>query len=376
MATKTDNLIGVASGAKGHSSQGIKRDPYLDLLRVIAVSSVVVYHLAQMSPVPIPAVTQFTRVGCYGVDLFFVLSGWLIGGLYWRELQKYGNVEIGRFWLRRWFRTIPPYMVALLLSWGAVYIERKESFDFGYLFFVQNYYKQIPFFLVSWSLCIEEHFYLFLPLLLLLVGRIRFAVTILFSILILASFICRLFYSLTMEGTTGISGGFGYYTTATHLRLEGLILGFWAVRLFILHKETWLKLKKLSKQFVIPLLIVTIALMFISQTWMYRVGFSLLAFTLMTVLVLCVDFETSSFIMPNIIRYIAQASYSIYLTHALMLHVARKAVHLFQFLPWYCYFPIAIFAIGVMGFVFYFAIERTSIMIRDRWLPRRAKCIV
>jgi peptidoglycan/LPS O-acetylase OafA/YrhL len=52
------------------------------------------------------------------------LSGWLIGGLYWRERMEFGNVLIGRFWLRRWVRTIPPYLVALLFFYLAVYVAR------------------------------------------------------------------------------------------------------------------------------------------------------------------------------------------------------------------------------------------------------------
>ena len=55
-------------------------------------------------------------------------------------------------------------MVALVLSYAAVWLERRESFNLGYLLFLQNFYERIPFFLVSWSICIEEQFYLALPL--------------------------------------------------------------------------------------------------------------------------------------------------------------------------------------------------------------------
>ncbi len=102
--------------------------------------------------------------GQHGVDLFFVLSGWLIGGLYWREMKAFSGVGVLRFWVRRWMRTLPPYFAALLLSWLAVSAARAEPFDWRYLVFLQNYYERIPFFLVSWSLCIEEHFYLAAPI--------------------------------------------------------------------------------------------------------------------------------------------------------------------------------------------------------------------
>jgi peptidoglycan/LPS O-acetylase OafA/YrhL len=134
---------------------------------------------------------RFVSIGKYGVDLFFVLSGWLIGNLYWREHARFGEVQLLRFWSRRWLRTIPPYLAALALSWLAVKLERREPFDWGYLLFIQNYYQRIPFFLVSWSLCIEEHFYLFVPLLLLVTNRFRLAAPLVFGALILASPICR-----------------------------------------------------------------------------------------------------------------------------------------------------------------------------------------
>src|SRR5476651_2724666 len=132
------------------------RNRNLDLLRALAIAMVLIYHGIQMSPITSPWIRQATSYGQYGVDLFFVLSGWLIGGLYWRERQAFGNVSIAKFLIRRWMRTIPPYLIALLLSYLAIFIARHEEFDYGYLVFAQNYYQRMPFFLVSWSLCVEE----------------------------------------------------------------------------------------------------------------------------------------------------------------------------------------------------------------------------
>jgi peptidoglycan/LPS O-acetylase OafA/YrhL len=60
------------------------RDPYLDLLRALAIVMVLIHHVAQMLPVPQYWLMAYTHYGAFGVDLFFVLSGWLIGGLFWR----------------------------------------------------------------------------------------------------------------------------------------------------------------------------------------------------------------------------------------------------------------------------------------------------
>src|SRR5690349_1065400 len=106
-----------------------------------------------------------TRLGCEPArsDLEIQISD------AWKWMQVTGDV---RFWVRRWLRTIPPYVAALAISWVAVRIARGQSFDFGYLIFVQKFYLQIPFFLVSWSLCVEEHFYLLLPLAMVIVGSL------------------------------------------------------------------------------------------------------------------------------------------------------------------------------------------------------------
>jgi peptidoglycan/LPS O-acetylase OafA/YrhL len=94
------------------------------------------------SPTPLPSLAVITRYGAYGVDLFFILSGWLIGGIYWREMKVRGQVDARRFWLRRWMRTLPSYFAALILSWLAV-CWSNEPFHWCYIIFMQNYYERI-----------------------------------------------------------------------------------------------------------------------------------------------------------------------------------------------------------------------------------------
>jgi peptidoglycan/LPS O-acetylase OafA/YrhL len=120
----------------------------LDLIRAIAIAAVVIFHTCQMTGGEnfIGSFYKFAQMGQYGVDLFFVLSGFLIGRLYWYELIDNGSVNIVRFILRRILRTYLPYIIALILSFIAVWKGRNQHFDFGYLLFIQNYYERIPFF--------------------------------------------------------------------------------------------------------------------------------------------------------------------------------------------------------------------------------------
>jgi peptidoglycan/LPS O-acetylase OafA/YrhL len=147
-------------------------------LRAIAVLLVLNHHFgaAFASEYGENAYTKFalTRDGWIGVDLFFVLSGFLIGGQLWKEIDRSGNVSVGRFVLRRGLRIWPLYfavyaaMVALELTRGT-----RHGALWPDLFFLADYFRSalVP---GGWSLCIEEQFYLLAPLLLMVIAtRLR-----------------------------------------------------------------------------------------------------------------------------------------------------------------------------------------------------------
>ncbi len=114
------------------------------------------------------------QFGWMGVDLFFVLSGFLISGLLFSELNKRGTVDCVSFWWRRGFKIWPSYLVLLgvLGVTGATgYIHgdtwsEKLGSLLPHLLFLQNFLEQKPNG-PTWSLAVEEHFYLLLPVLLL-----------------------------------------------------------------------------------------------------------------------------------------------------------------------------------------------------------------
>ena len=145
--------------------------PNLDLLRAIAILMVLILHIT--ANFDVPNLYYYTKIGKYGVELFFCLSGFLVSCLFFNEYSKYGKVNIKKFILRRISRTLPSYYIVLVPAFLSVYYVKNIEFDFHYLFFVQNFLYKIPFFKVSWSICVEEHFYLLLPFILLLLYKFK-----------------------------------------------------------------------------------------------------------------------------------------------------------------------------------------------------------
>ncbi|HXQ82116.1 MAG TPA: acyltransferase [Opitutaceae bacterium] len=139
------------------------RVPGLDLLRAAAISLVVFQHQGLISG-------QELSTGDFGVNLFFVLSGFLIGGILFETGESLRSPRIvAGFWLRRWLRTLPNYYLFLginVLVWlpfRRPHVVRQVVPPF--LVFAQNFaHRPGWFFIESWSLCVEEWFYIFFPL--------------------------------------------------------------------------------------------------------------------------------------------------------------------------------------------------------------------
>lgn len=158
---------GAATGA-AHS-----RLPQIDILRGVAILLVLFSH-ATVQPRDAgawrPVLSYLRLLGPTGVDLFFVLSGFLVGGLLMTELRARGEIDVQRFLVRRAFKLWPAYFVflAFVFAW-LVMVERVPVGEgvsrlLPNLLHLQNYFGSPR--EHTWSLAIEEHFYVVLPVLL------------------------------------------------------------------------------------------------------------------------------------------------------------------------------------------------------------------
>jgi peptidoglycan/LPS O-acetylase OafA/YrhL len=160
----------------------------LDLLRGLAAYLVVTSHCAPALAVALGqgSIVYTSFFAMAGVELFFALSGFLIGGILIDLPPTRANLRI--FLVRRWLRTLPVYYLVLLvyLAFPRVFHQAPPEEAWRYFLFLQNLTSAPKFFGVSWSLAIEEWFYVLLPVLLYLRVRYLHAVLLLIAAGVLA----------------------------------------------------------------------------------------------------------------------------------------------------------------------------------------------
>ena len=333
-----------------------KRIANLDLFRFLAIALVIYYHVGERF-----TLDKTIAIGKYGVEMFFVLSGFLITNIYYKKSE---GENLVRFWLQRFLRTYPPYLAALLISYTAVFFGKDQDFDPGYLFFFQNFYQVIPFFKISWSLCIEEHFYLMFPLVVLLTSRatsskhVRLALWI--AITMTPSVIRYFAGDFQMKE-------FGYYTTATIFRFDGIALGC-TISYFINHYSFSFKSNGyLSLFFAAAFAGISYWLADVDSQFKYCTGY---LFLVLSAGMLLVSFYYSpDFLVSKtlFVKQVALMAYSLYLTHALILNVFDKIFHKYPAFTILAV-PVCVTAMLLVGLAFHKAIEAPSITLRDSLL--------
>lgn len=150
-------------------TKNAQRNIGLDFMRCFAILITVYGHAVLLVAPNYRSAHNALTSAFDGVSIFFVLSGYLIGGILVRELKK-DHFSIGQFWTRRWMRTLPAYFfIFIVLSLFAIYHNTFQSSYWQYLYFSQNLFSPASFFFSeSWSLAIEEWFYLLFPVIVLI----------------------------------------------------------------------------------------------------------------------------------------------------------------------------------------------------------------
>lgn len=257
----------------------------LDILRALAIIIVVDAHgaMAFQTYYDAPAYRFFLPDG---VELFFVLSGFLIGGILIRSYEKEGGWSgrnILNFWTRRWFRTLPAYLLVLTILVILWMVDTKIRYGhfviplgrklLTYPFFLQNLTTPTPgFFNESWSLAIEEWSYLLLPTtLLLLHGLMRGAprrtvvLTLVLAFILLTNAL-RLYKALQLPtGTTEVD-----VRGIVLMRLDAIAYGVLGAFIKQYYPTIWHNRKIAIALFIIGVAAV-LTISFTSSIWMLHV---------------------------------------------------------------------------------------------------------
>ena len=365
-----------------------KRLRELDFLRGLAILLVLVRHRH---------ITDFTsEMGWIGVDLFFVLSGFLVSGLLFKEYQKFGSVKPVHFLIRRGFKIYPIYFI-FYIPYLIPKIVNGEFMLFPFLgdmFFIQNYVSGWGYgYGASWSLAIEEHFYFGLAILLWMGFSKGFIVqnknTMLsvkgLSIDKLILFIMMACVLFRLASNYLFPNAYDRNFTMTHLRIDSLLAGVLISFFFHFNREV---LQNIYNKYKYALLVIAIGCLSwtpffvaITSVFVKTIGFSLLYIAFGIILLYFIISKRINqdlnkiFSRPvtNAISYIGFCSYSIYVIHQFINWsfdaVAEKMDLHMSLLPG---FIIPVLLSILAGMLMTYKVEHYFLSIRSRYFPSRA----
>ncbi|MBK7966574.1 MAG: acyltransferase [Bacteroidetes bacterium] len=295
----------------------------LDLFRSIAIILVVLTH--GVAILELAGLEKFPFIKMIdGVDLFFVLSGYLIGGILIKQAtaaEQFKVKDLIHFWKRRWFRTLPNYYLVLGLNFIVVYYgiinENIENFNWKFLLFLQNFSSPFTgFFWESWSLSVEEWFYIFIPIIFLILLKIyNVKKAFLFSSLIL--FIFSLSYRLYHLDPT--IDNFWYDVRFRKIvlgRFDSLSVGLLAIWVKFYYLELWDKFR--IHLFILGIILITFLVNYPSNSntfYKQIINLSLTPVAAACLLPFAANLKTNSARIRSFFTEISKISYSMYLVN-------------------------------------------------------------
>jgi len=357
-----------------------KRIFMLDIVRATAISLVLICHFSAFwikddFATHRAYATARSLFGVFGVEIFFVLSGFLIGGiLIKRPPASFSDMK--QFWIRRWLRTLPPYylvMFALALIFGFGW---KTICRYG--FFVQ--WIDVPitppvFFGVSWSLAIEEWAYILLPFVL---YKATSENNIIYRVIFYLCILTALRYSIIIfrdYNTLGLNG-FEPARILTYIRIDSIIWGVLAVSLKdkFLPKAGYYAAIGLCG-FIAILILLVVFPKVIDHQWFLTIGQSLVGALVGMILPYAYVNRMEVFAQNKLgrcISFISAISYPLYLIHfefVSMLLVKNNGSRLISLLFTVCalYFSI------MFSWLMHKHIENPCMAFRDRLFPHIAR---
>jgi peptidoglycan/LPS O-acetylase OafA/YrhL len=349
----------------------------LDVLRAVAVLMVIGRHLHNVEVGP-PALAWLLRrwhaCGWMGVDLFFVLSGFLVSGLLFSEYRRSGGLRPGRFLGRRAFKIYPGYYLFLLVTWLWVGSRIPRASFLHEVFFIQNYTSRI--WNHTWSLAVEEHFYLGLALLLWAMVRWGRGPDPFRALPRVCGAVLGLVFALRLRAQSLHPGG--DLLLPTHFRIDALFFGTLLSYHWAFHREPF---RALLARFRLAILAGAVALLlpclllplegsfFVSTVGLTLNYLGFGALVMLAVATTAQDRAPSRWLAP--LARVGVYSYSIYLWHTMVGGLC--AHYLPPRLGWAATTAAYIAGSVAAGVLTGRLVELPFLRLRDRLLPSRAR---
>ena len=338
----------------------VKRQVELDFIRGLAILLVLHFHYTKsvfffhITAVPV------LNFGWAGVDLFFVLSGFLVGGLLCKEWSKSGHVEVGRFLKRRGFKIWPAYYFYILVE-VIIHKHPLNTFLWQNLLNIQNYTGTSL--AQTWSLAVEEHFYILLSVVIWWCASRKVSVrTFFYGSMLLAVSVATFRTFLAFSGK--------HYLTETHTRIDALLLGVMLALLFHFSRERFLALQSRTLPLALILTAALVVLLFVHAE--SHNGMQIIAADLGSGALFLLLYKPGLVQHGRLYRLVAAIgvySYGIYLWHVGMTApVQRVLAHVPKAAP-YLQYPVAAVLAILVGVLMTKLIEFPFLRLRERFVP-------
>jgi len=357
-----------------------ERQPGLDLLRALAIILVVVYHAALFG-FKLPG--RVDRFGWIGVDLFFVLSGYLIGGQLLASLARDQRIKLGRFFTRRALRIVPAYFVVLaiyfLLPAWREYPEMSQPL-WKFLLSVQNIALHGgTAFSHAWSLAVEDQFYVALPFLLLFLYRRPRPAIIVPCLIVVGGIGLRAFLAAqnaSVDGGVSFRGFQAWIYYPTWTRLDPLVLGVVVAGIERFRPNWWQRLINCASWLWLPGLGLIVDALYLGETENLTIvacvwQFPLIAVGMAAILVCAVSprLLLCRVAIPGA-AFIASIAYSAYLIQKLVINgVAQFCInHNVDLTSAPALLGVEL-CVYIAATVLFLSIERPFLLLRRRLAP-------